>query len=233
MPAQAAKAPAIDIRELEFRYRPQLPPVLRIAALRLEAGESCFLYGPSGCGKTTLLGLIAGVLTTRSGQIEVLGENLSRYSSAQRDRFRGSQLGYIFQMFNLIPYLSVRENILLACRLHKPRRERLQGESLEAASTRIAQALGIESFLERGVTELSVGQQQRVAAARALLGAPPLIIADEPTSALDAAHREQFLQLLLQQAKVANSTVLFVSHDQALAPLFDRRISLPEVNQAA
>jgi putative ABC transport system ATP-binding protein len=172
------------------------------------------------------------VLTTPSGQINVLGENLSTLSGAKRDRFRGSQLGYIFQMFNLIPYLSVRENILLACRLHKQRRERLKGESLEAASTRIAKALGIEALLDRGVTELSVGQQQRVAAARALLGAPPLIIADEPTSALDTAHREQFLKLLLDQAKLANSTVLFVSHDQSLAPLFDRRISLPEVNRA-
>jgi putative ABC transport system ATP-binding protein len=226
-------APAIDIRGLEFRYRPALPPVLKIPELHLESGESCFLYGPSGCGKTTLLGLIAGVLTTRTGNIEVLGENLSNLSGAKRDRFRGSQLGYIFQMFNLIPYLSVRENILLACRLHKQRRQRLGSETLEAASTRIAGALGIEGLLERGVTELSVGQQQRVAAARALLGAPPLIIADEPTSALDTAHREQFLKLLLDQAKLANSTVLFVSHDQSLAPLFDRRISLPEVNQAA
>ncbi len=225
-------APAIDIRELEFRYRANLPPVLRIPELRLDSGESCFLYGPSGCGKTTLLGLIAGVLTTRTGHINVLGENLSHLSGAKRDRFRGSQLGYIFQMFNLIPYLSVRENILLACRLHKQRRQRLGNETLEAASTRIAGALGIEALLDRGVTELSVGQQQRVAAARALLGAPPLIIADEPTSALDTAHREQFLKLLLDQAKLANSTVLFVSHDQSLAPLFDRRISLPEVNQA-
>ncbi len=225
-------APAIDIRELEFRYRPALPPVLKITELSLNYGESCFLYGPSGCGKTTLLGLIAGVLTTRTGQMKVLGENLSSLSGAKRDRFRGSQLGYIFQMFNLIPYLSVRENILLACRLHKQRRERLKGESLESASTRIAKALGIEALLDRGVTELSVGQQQRVAAARALLGAPPLIIADEPTSALDTAHREQFLKLLLDQAKLANSTVLFVSHDQSLAPLFDRRISLPEVNRA-
>jgi putative ABC transport system ATP-binding protein len=225
-------ATAIDIHGLEFRYRSASKPVLQIAELSLAAGENCFLYGPSGCGKTTLLGLVAGVLKATQGEVKVLGEDLRAMSGAARDRFRGSKLGYIFQMFNLIPYLSVRDNILLACRLHPERRQRLGGESLDDAARRMARSLGIENFLDCGVTELSVGQQQRVAAARALLGAPPLIIADEPTSALDAAHREQFLQLLLAQARAAQSTVLFVSHDQSLAPLFERRISLPEVNQA-
>jgi putative ABC transport system ATP-binding protein len=206
--------------------------VLSIPSLRVEAGEHCFLYGPSGCGKTTLLGIVAGVLPASIGSVRVLQEDLTQMGSARRDRFRGEKLGYIFQMFNLIPYLNVRENILLGCRLHLARRRRLGKETLESVARRITAALGIEALLEREVTELSVGQQQRVAAARALLGAPPLIIADEPTSALDAAHREQFLDLLLSQAKLAQSTVLFVSHDQSLAAMFPRRISLPEVNRA-
>ncbi len=224
---------AIEIRDLAYRYRPHSPLVLRLKEFSVADGESCFLYGPSGCGKTTLLGIVAGVLEVREGSVRVLGEDLRALGGAARDRFRGSKLGYIFQMFNLIPYLSVRENILLGCRLHAERRKRLGAETMEAGATRIARALGIEPLLERGVTELSVGQQQRVAAARALLGAPPLIVADEPTSALDHAHREQFLKLLLEQAKLARSSVLFVSHDQSLAPLFDRRLSLPEMNEVA
>lgn len=219
------RASSIALEGVRFRYGTKLPDVIDLDSFTLGAGESCFLYGPSGCGKTTLLGLIAGVLQATSGRIEVLGQDLTRMSSSQRDAFRGSHIGYIFQMFNLIPYLSVRENILLPSRLHASRK----ADGL----AKIAEALGIADLLERNVLELSVGQQQRVAAARALIGAPPLVIADEPTSALDAAHRERFLELLLAQCKAAGAALLFVSHDQSLAPLFETRRSLPEINRAA
>jgi len=155
----------------------------------------------------------------------VLGEDLGAMSGAKRDAWRGSKIGYIFQMFNLIPYLDVRDNILLPTRLHSSRR----ADDLQ----RIATSLGIEKLLNRGVLELSVGQQQRVAAARALIGAPPLVIADEPTSSLDSAHRERFLELLLEQCKAAGAALLFVSHDQSLATLFEKQQSLPELNRAA
>ena len=201
-----------------------MPQVIDIDEFELGAGESCFLYGPSGCGKTTLLGLIAGVLQANSGQVTVLGEDLGRMRGSRRDYWRGSKIGYIFQMFNLIPYLSVRDNILLPTRLHTERK----ADDL----SRIAEALGIADLLDRGVLQLSVGQQQRVAAARALIGSPPLVIADEPTSALDAAHREKFLELLLAQCKAAGAALLFVSHDQGLAPLFEKQQSLPELNRA-
>ncbi len=210
---------------VEFAYGPQLPLVIDLASFELGAGESCFLYGPSGCGKTTLLGLIAGVLQARRGTLKVLGEDLSGMSGAKRDAWRGSKIGYIFQMFNLIPYLNVRDNILLPTRLHSSRKANQLGQ--------IAASLGIEDLLYRSVLELSVGQQQRVAAARALIGAPPLVIADEPTSALDAAHRERFLELLLGQCKEAGAALLFVSHDQSLAPMFHKQLSLPELNRAA
>jgi putative ABC transport system ATP-binding protein len=208
---------------VHFAYGRRGPLVLDIAEFTLGAGQSCFLYGPSGCGKTTLLGVIAGVLEAQAGGVNVLGEDLRRMSNAARDRWRGEKLGYIFQMFNLIPYLSVRENILLPTRLHRGR----PSEGLD----RIAAALGIESLLDRGVTALSVGQQQRVAAARALIGNPQLVIADEPTSALDAAHRERFLELLLGQCQAIGAALLFVSHDQSLAGLFETRQSLPDLNR--
>jgi putative ABC transport system ATP-binding protein len=210
---------------VQFAYGTKLPLVIDIDRFEMAAGESCFLYGPSGCGKTTLLGLIAGVLQAKQGRVTVLGEDLSKMRGAKRDAWRGSNIGYIFQMFNLIPYLNVRDNILLPTRLHSVRK----ADDL----ARIAGALGIEGLLNRSVLELSVGQQQRVAAARALIGAPPLVIADEPTSALDSAHRERFLELLLEQCKAAGAALLFVSHDQSLAPLFEKRLSLPDLNRAA
>ncbi|MDX2269357.1 MAG: ABC transporter ATP-binding protein [Bryobacter sp.] len=222
---------AITIRDLEFRYRKQAPLVLQVPSFSLAQGEHCFLYGPSGCGKSTLLSLIAGVLEPTQGRVEVLGQDLAGLGRSGRDRFRGENIGYIFQMFNLIPYLSVVDNIELACQLHSKRRARLGQASLRQAVEDLAQALGIHGVLGRPVTELSVGQQQRVAVARALLGAPPLLIADEPTSALDTAHREQFLSLLLAQADRADSTVLFVSHDESLGPLFTRQVRLPELNR--
>lgn len=142
-------------------------------------------------------------------------------------------MGYIFQMFNLIPYLTVHDNIILPCRMNAARRARVQDSSLDEGAARLANLLGISQLLYKKVTELSVGQQQRVAAARALLGAPKLIIADEPTSALDMDHREQFLQLLFKECQIQNSTLVFVSHDRQLMPLFQRNLSLAEINSAA
>lgn len=223
---------AIALAGLKFHYGRQGPVVVDVESFLLERGESCFLYGPSGCGKTTLLGLIAGVLPASAGRVQVLGQELVGLSGAKRDAFRGAHIGYIFQMFNLIPYLTVRENIELPVRLDRGRRARLGSEGVSAAAERLARALGMEELIERGVLELSVGQQQRVAAARALIGAPELIIADEPTSALDAAHRERFLELLLTLCREAGSALLFVSHDQGLAHLFGRQVSLPEINRA-
>lgn len=223
---------AVAIEKLTFAYRSG-PTVLDIPALSIPRGERVFLYGPSGSGKTTLLGILAGVLEARSGKVEVLGTDLSALSGARRDAFRALHLGYIFQMFNLIPYLTVLENIALPCRINRERRERLGSGSLEEAAGAMARRLGLADQVGKPVTELSVGQAQRVAAARALLGSPGLIIADEPTSALDANRREDFLQLLFECCTEAGSTLVFVSHDERLMSMFDRGLSLPEVNQAA
>jgi putative ABC transport system ATP-binding protein len=201
--------------------------------LVVERGERLFIYGPSGSGKTTLLGLTSGVLRADTGAVRVLGSDLTTFSNRRRDALRAAHIGYIFQLFNLIPYLSVLENIVLPCRVSRERRERLGAESVDDAARRLAASLEIEGLLHEGVSKLSVGQQQRVAAARALIGAPELVIADEPTSALDSDRRESFLRLLFERCADAGTTLLFVSHDRQLEHMFDRALSLADLNAAA
>ncbi|MDQ6611433.1 MAG: ABC transporter ATP-binding protein [Gemmatimonadota bacterium] len=207
--------------------------ILAIDALRINRGETVFLHGSSGSGKTTLLGLLAGVLRASSGAVKVLGSNFTVMSNGARDSFRAKHLGYVFQMFNLIPYLSVQENILLPCRLDATRRARVGAASLADAAAEMAAQLDIAQYLHTPVTQLSVGQQQRVAAARALIGHPEVVICDEPTSALDTDRREQFLKLLFASCDKAGATLVFVSHDLTLQSLFSRTVSLSSVNSAA
>jgi putative ABC transport system ATP-binding protein len=225
-------APAVSLEDTRFSYV-RGTTVLHVPELRVERGERVFIFGPSGSGKTTLLGLVAGVLRADSGAVRVLGTDMAALSNRKRDALRAAHIGYIFQMFNLIPYLTVEENILLPCRVSRERRARLGDESPEAAVRRLAAALSIDGLLREGVTRLSVGQQQRVAAARALIGAPELIVADEPTSALDSDRREGFLQLLFERCAEAGSTLLFVSHDRQLEHAFDRALSLADLNLVA
>jgi putative ABC transport system ATP-binding protein len=221
----------VEIQDLVFRYGKDIP-VLDIQDLKIKRGEKVFIYGPSGSGKTTLLGLLAGVLVAQEGSIRLLGKDLVKMTAHERDEFRGNHLGYIFQMFNLIPYLSVMDNILLSCELNRTRKKRVPRGKLKENAASIAHELGIADYLNKAITQLSVGQQQRVAVARAILGSPEIIIADEPTSALDYDHREKFLKLLFQECQKSQASVLFVSHDRQLEPLFDRCISLKEINRA-
>lgn len=228
---ESMRVPAVLLENVEFAYGSG-PIVLRVSQLRVEPGEKLFIFGPSGSGKTTLLGLLAGVLHTDSGVVRVLGTDLGALSNRKRDALRAAHIGYIFQMFNLIPYLSVHENIVLPCRLSRERRERLGGVSADDAARALADSLHIGSLLDERVTRLSVGQQQRVAAARALIGSPELIVADEPTSALDSDRREQFLELLFERCIAAGATLVFVSHDRHLQHMFDRGVSLADINTA-
>ena len=232
MTIAAAGAPAVELERLRFAYGAGAN-VLAIEALRIARGETVFLHGSSGSGKTTLLGLLAGVLRATSGSVKVLGSDFTTMSSGARDSFRAKHLGYVFQMFNLIPYLSVQENILLPCRLDASRRQRVGAVSLPDAAAEMAEQLDIAAYLHKPVTELSVGQQQRVAAARALIGHPEVVIADEPTSALDTDRREQFLKLLFASCDKAGATLVFVSHDLSLQSLFSRTVSLSSINTAS
>lgn len=212
---------AIEIRNLKFSYGPT--PILNIPHLEVKESEFVFLFGPSGSGKSTLLELIAGVLQSQSGELKACGKDLTRLSLSELDHFRAESIGYIFQSFNLIPYLSVLENILLPFLFQK-------SEVDEADLTVLIKSLGLQNYLNRPVSQLSVGQQQRVAVARALIKKPKIILADEPTSALDYNHRENFLKILFELCRTHKTSVLFVSHDMSIAKMFDRSVSLAELN---
>ncbi len=227
-----AAAPAVALQQVRFAYRAG-QDVVNIDNLTIGRGETVFLHGPSGSGKTTLLGLLAGVLQANAGAVRILGENLTPLASGARDAFRAQHLGYVFQQFNLIPYLSVRDNILLPVRLDAERRAKLKGVDPIAAADALAAELDIAGAIHSPVTELSVGQQQRVAVARALIGAPEVVICDEPTSALDSDRRQRFLELLFASCHKAGATLVFVSHDLSLQSLFSRTVSLPDINTAS
>jgi putative ABC transport system ATP-binding protein len=231
----APAEPLLAIEALRFRWQRGGPWVLDIPALMLAPGEQLFMAGPSGCGKSSLLSVIAGVAVAESGAVRILGQSLSGMRGAARDRFRADHMGVVFQLFNLLPYLSVLENVTLPCRFSRARREKAAASGgAEAEARRLLAHLELadESLLRRPVTELSVGQQQRVAAARALLGRPELIVADEPTSALDTELRTAFVDLLARECEAAGAALIFVSHDRSLAGRFHRRLELPEVNRA-
>jgi putative ABC transport system ATP-binding protein len=223
--------PAIDLEDVKFGWG-GAQPLLGIDRLTVGRGERVFLRGPSGSGKSTLLGLIGGVLAPQSGTLRLLGNNVGAFKPGARDRFRGEHLGFIFQMFNLIPYLTVLENVLLPAQFSKARRERIAPGDSRKEALRLLYALDLrdQALLDRSVTQLSIGQQQRVAAARALFGRPEILIADEPTSALDADTRAGFLKLLMDECRTLGATLLFVSHDTALGTLFDRTLSMSEIN---
>ncbi|WP_111641499.1 ABC transporter ATP-binding protein [Marinimicrobium alkaliphilum] len=217
--------PAIALRDVSFGWSRSAPPLLRIESLAIARGERVFLYGPSGSGKTSLLNLLAGVNLPQSGDITLLGEKLNRLSGRKRDRFRARHIGVVFQQFNLIPYLSVLDNVLLAAHF-----ARLPGPESHARARELLAHLGLEDALAtRPARTLSVGQQQRVAVARALVAEPEILLADEPTSALDSDTRDAFIELLLASAARNNTTLVFVSHDRALQPHFSRALDVREL----
>lgn len=227
--------PTVRLTDLRFAW-PGQAPLLAIDRFELAQEERLFLRGPSGSGKSTLLGLIAGVLESGQGEIRVMDEDIGQMSGSGRDQVRADHLGVIFQMFNLVPYLSVVQNVILPCRFSKRRMQKVQENGgAEGEAKRLLERLGLDdaALQARNVTELSVGQQQRVAAARALIGGPSLVIADEPTSALDSDARDRFIELLSDEASQTGAALLFVSHDSSLAPLFDRAVDLAEINGAA
>lgn len=224
--------PLVELSQVRFHWQRQQNNIVNIHHLVIYPGEKLFIKGASGSGKTTLLNLLGGIIVPQEGKVSVLDTALNELDAIQRDRFRAEHIGFIFQLFNLIPYLSLLENVTLPCLFSSARRSKAlrQSETLEQEASRLLLHLGLEvrSLKQRPVTELSVGQQQRVACARALIGSPELIIADEPTSALDADTRHGFVNLLFREiAKEKGTTLLFVSHDSQLEPFFDRSIALP------
>ena len=223
----------IEIEDLRFRYPKADHDTLHIPKFHVQKGERVFLHGPSGSGKSTLLEILAGILKAQSGKAVILGKDLTQLSEGQRDQFRAEHVGYIFQSFNLIPYLSVKENIQLPVQISSARRNHLQKENMDQVITEMCERLGIASVLNKRVTELSIGQQQRVAVARALSGRPDFILADEPTSSLDMDHRKKFLELMFELCGQFGTTVLFVSHDRSIQDFFSRSVALESLNIAS
>ncbi|ORT48187.1 methionine ABC transporter ATP-binding protein [Vibrio sp. qd031] len=223
----------ISLTDVEFRWQAEQAPTLQIESLNVVAGEHLFIKGPSGCGKSTLLGLLTGINIAQQGQVQVLDCSLSELSQSKRDKFRADHLGYIFQQFNLLPYLSVIENVVLPCRFSSKRKQAVEGAPEKQAEHLLDRLHLPKGLLNKPVIELSIGQQQRVAAARALIGQPELIIADEPTSALDFNNRTAFIELLMEEAEQSKSTLVFVSHDPTLESLFKRTINLETLNRAS
>jgi putative ABC transport system ATP-binding protein len=227
--------PVIELSNVRFSWTAASPVVVDIGSLCIEEGERVFLRGPSGSGKSTLLSLLAGVTVPREGSIRVLGQEIGGLGGAARDRFRADHIGFIFQMFNLIPYLSVLENVCLPCGFSARRSTRASegGSGVEAEAIRLLEHLDMAdaALLRRPVNALSVGQQQRVAAARALIGRPELVIADEPTSSLDEDRRAAFLDLLFRECEQRRTTLIFVSHDASLGSRFDRVLPFGEINR--
>lgn len=223
--------PVVEIDQLQFTWPRALQPILEIEKLTILPGQHLFIQGESGCGKTSLLNLLSGITEPDAGELNVLGHSLVSLSSHQRDRFRADHLGVIFQQFNLLPYLSVIENVALTFNFSRRRRQKVPDIQSTSESVLAELEIGPE-LLEKKVLDLSVGQQQRVAVARALVGNPELVIADEPTSALDRKNRDAFIKLLFERASEHGSTLIFVSHDDQLAHFFEHAINLADINQA-
>jgi putative ABC transport system ATP-binding protein len=228
-------AAALRVADLVFRWPGQAAPCLDIPQLEVAAGERIFLYGPSGSGKSTLLGLLGGVAVPERGSVEILGHPLNALPARKRDRIRADSIGFLFQQFNLLPWLSAIDNVLLPCTFSSQRRDRAatKASPLSEAERLLRQLDLAPASWHKLAAELSVGQQQRVAAARALIGRPEIIIADEPTSALDAERQQAFVDLLLRETSAAGAALVFVSHDHRLAAHFDRRVALSDINRAA
>lgn len=224
----ATPDPILDFKDVRFGWAGRAAFSLAVETFALAAGSTLLLLGESGSGKSTLLSLICGTITPKAGRITVAGNDLTALTGPSRDRFRAEQIGVIFQQFNLLPFGSVADNICLPLRFAPKRRKRAGNARAEVAALLAALNLpqGIQTAKARN---LSIGQQQRVAVARALIGQPPLIIADEPTSALDADTQAAFLDLLFTQISANGQSLLMVSHDARLADRFDSSVRMEDI----
>jgi len=214
----------ITIENLAFRYS-ATSFRLSVPAFTLGDKERVAIVGPSGSGKTTLLNLIAGILSPDAGKIDVAGTDVATLSEVQRRRFRASTIGFVFQDFALLDYLSARQNILYPYRITPALV--LDAEVRDRAEA-LATACGIGDKLDRHPTALSQGEQQRVAICRALITQPKLILSDEATGNLDPESKARILDLLFEQASEAGAAVLAVTHDHELLPRFKRVIDFSD-----
>lgn len=201
-------------------------PILDIKQFRVAAGEQAVLVGPSGCGKTTLLHVIAGISRPDSGMVMIDDWDIALMPEAERDRFRAQRIGYVFQTFNLLPGFSAWENVLLAMRFGQRRLDR-------ARARQLLERVGLGHRMTHKPPMLSVGEQQRVAVARALANHPKLLLADEPTANVDSGHQQQIVELLRETCREQNVSLVLVTHSREVAGQFERVEQLEHLNRVA
>lgn len=222
---------AVLMRGIDYHWPGDEGFALRLDELRIARGQRILLLGASGSGKSTLLSLMTGIISPIEGRVGILGRDINKLSHAARDRFCAEHFGIVFQMFNLLPYGTVVDNVVLPLSFAPERKGRADARGGGVAEARrLLSALGLEEGLYgKQAAALSIGQQQRVAVARALIGSPEIIVADEPTSSLDADRRQRFIDLLFTQVETTGSTLIMVSHDESLGGSFDEILPIAEL----
>ena len=222
-------APVIELRDVCKAFRTPIGETVRVLDIdrfALAPGEQCALEGHSGAGKSTLLNVVSGILRPDTGSVFVDGHDITRFDEPRRDRIRADKIGLVFQQFNLLPGFTALENVLVAMSFGSARADRRRAAELLAA-------VGLADRLDHKPAALSVGQQQRVAVARALANRPLVVLADEPTASIDTARQRQVIDLLRDTCRDQGSALLVVTHDPAVAAQFPRRLRLEDFNRAA
>lgn len=213
-----------DIKKSYRQPNGELTAILDVPSYELAEGEQAVLIGPSGCGKTTLLHVIAGITRADKGKIEIDDVNMSRFSESGRDRIRADKLGYVFQTFNLLPGFSALENVLLGMTFASKKISRSRAKEL-------LDRVGLSHRMRNRPTALSVGEQQRVAVARALANRPSVLLADEPTANVDPKNQQQIVDLIRDRCSEENIALVIVTHSMEVAEQFDRVDRLDELNR--
>ena len=217
----------IEIHQLKFSY-PQSKFRLHILELVIQAAEKVAVIGPSGCGKTTLLNLISGILVPDQGTLTSYGMDLKALNDHQRRAYRISQIGFVFQEFELIDYLNVRENILLPYFINGAL---LLDAGVHERAQELAASMQVDQYFNSRIDQISQGERQRVAICRALLPQPQILLADEPTGNLDRVNKQLIRDLLLEHATRTNATLIMVTHDDRLLDQFERIIDIERFHE--
>jgi len=217
---------SLELKQVQKSYREPsggLLHVLNVEEFRLQQGEQIALVGSSGGGKTTLLNVISGISNPDCGKVIIGGNDVTAMQEAARDRFRAERIGFVFQTFNLLPAFSALENVLLGMSF--------SGKANKARASELLGRVGLKTRMSHRPPQLSVGEQQRVAVARALANSPSLLLADEPTASVDLANQETVLKLIRDACSENNVSLLLVTHSSEVASLFGRVEKLSDFNK--